>query len=435
MEPHPRSSRDTRLLIVTIAVSIVMLLVLARFRFPARPAPAVEPPPQPLERLAARATYDELTNILRGVDERVSDSVVAVTILTEDQMNPDGPSSRVSVVAVRLPGGRAVTLTTAGRRIDGTADRGGVALVASDAALGLSLLNLTGPAGPLPDVADAEAARQGPGYLAAIENTPAGLAVRPMYFGRVDADSEPGWTTPLMRFSALQQALPSGAAIFTLRGGFIGLGVPEGRDLIVVPASALTRAADALAISRPRALGDPGFQVQALDASLRQATDANDGVIVSYVAPDGPSAKALRIGDIITGLGSTVIHAPGDYHAAALELVEGSPVTVRFVRDRRPATAEITPSARLRTSSPAAVQLGLSLRRAHDGSEVTRVEPGSAAARAGVAAGDIITVLIDTAQPDPASIVRAFQQLPSGGWLVVGLDRSGTHLVTAIGKP
>lgn len=434
MEQHARSGRDTRLLVVTIAVSIVMLLVLARFRFPAQPAPVVEPPPQPLERLAARATYDELTTILRDVDTRVSDTVAGVTIAVSDNQNT-GPvaEARVQTVAVRLPDGRAIALTHPGQPIDRAAGTG-VTLVASDAHRGVSLLDVAGPAGPVPDVVDPSTIED-PGYLAAIENTPAGLAVRPVYFGRVDRVPEPGWSDHVLRFTSLQQLLPVGAAIFTLRGEFVGLGIPDGRELLVVPAQALWRAADDLAKSGSRTLADPGFQVQPLDATLRAATGVNDGVIIRDVAPNGPSANVLQVGDVITGIGDLLVHNPDDYRAAALDMVSGHAVTIRFVRGGQAATADITPDAAHPSAPPASQQLGLSLRRIGSGSEVVRVDEGSVGARAGLVRGDVITTLNGAAHPEPAAITAAFRRLHSGAWLLIAIDRRGTALVSALGKP
>lgn len=432
------AGKETRLLVVTIVVSIVLLLVLARFRFPARPSPAAEPPAQALERLAARATYDELTSILRGVDAHVSGSVLAVGIVAQDEAAPDEPARPASTAAVRIASDRAIALTRAGRHIDAI-NATGITLIASDERRGVSLLGTAAGAGSVPDVLDSTETIEAPGYLAAIEATPAGLAVRPMYFGRVDRANDPAWSDPVLRFSALQQALPEGAAIFTLRGEFVGLGIPDGRDLIVVPSAMLQHAADTLTASGSQSLADVGFDVQPLSAALRDATGATDGVVVTYVAPDGAAANALRIGDVVTGIGDVIVHAPDDFRAATLAASAGQPMPIRFVRSGAAGTAQITPTP-ARRSAPAIdhgqLGLGLTLRTAADGgSEVMGVAPGSAAARAGLMEGDVITMLDGAPHPRPADIRRAFERLPSGRWLLVAMDRDGRHLVTAVGKP
>jgi hypothetical protein len=429
------AGKETRLLIVTIVVSIVLLLVLARFRFPAQPMPSAEPPPQPLERLAERATYDELTSILRGVDARVSRSVVAVHVVAGDESSADGAVGP-STAAVRVPGERAVALMRPGRRIEAV-NATGVRLVATDERRGVALLAIAGLPGSPPDVLDSSTGIEAPGYLAAIEATPAGLAVRPMYFGRVDRVDDPGWADPVLRFSALQQALPEGAAIFTLQGEFVGLGIPDGRDLVVVPAALLMQAADNLAASGSQSLAYVGFEVQPLDAALRDATGATDGVVVGYVVPDGPAANALRVGDVVTGVGEVVVHTAAEFRAARLAMSVDRPVTIRFIRSGVASTAQITPvAARRPTPAPAGQQLGLGLRIISGrGSEVIRVDAGSAAARAGLMEGDVITTLDQTSNPRPDEIVRAFQRLQSGRWLLVGIDRDGRHLIEAVGKP
>ena len=434
MQFRARLGRDTRLLVITIVVSIAMLLVLARFRFPARSAPAAEPP-QPLEQLAARATYDELTSILRGVDDRVSESVVAVTMITRDETNPDAEPEPIPSVAVWLRNGRAVALTPPGRGISGSANGTGVTVVATDARRGVSLLGIPGAPGAPPDIRDPDATIDAPGYLAAIEGTAAGPAIRPMYFGRVDQTNEPGWTDSVLRFSALQQTLPPGVAIFTLQGAFVGLGIPDGRDLLVVPEPVLEAAANSLATAGSRPLANPGFQVQPLDSALRAATGAQEGVIVSYVDPDGPGTNVLRVGDVITGIGDIVVHTPEDYRAAALDMTVGSPVTIRFVRDGRAEAAPITAAPRRTAAAAEGQGLGLSLREVSAGTQVTRVAVGSAAAQAGLEEGDIITALNGAPHPAPATLERAYQRLQSRGWIVVAVDRNGTHLVTALGKP
>ena len=74
------SRRETRLLLATLAVSVAMLLLLARYRFPDEPGShqSVEPAPAPLERLAARATFDELASIMADLERRILPSLVTV---------------------------------------------------------------------------------------------------------------------------------------------------------------------------------------------------------------------------------------------------------------------------------------------------------------------------------------------------------------------
>ena len=70
-----------RLLLVTIAVSVGMLLLLARFRFPEEGRrQTAEPAPAPLERLAASATYDELASIMGELERRVRSTIIPLAV-------------------------------------------------------------------------------------------------------------------------------------------------------------------------------------------------------------------------------------------------------------------------------------------------------------------------------------------------------------------
>ena len=58
---------------------------------------------------------------------------------------------------------------------------------------------------------------------------------------------------------------------------------------------------------------------------------------------------------------------------------------------------------------PANRSLGLTLRaRPKIGAEVVRIEPASAADRAGLTLGDVITLVADVPAPTPAQVTRSF---------------------------
>jgi hypothetical protein len=109
-------SRETRLLLLTMIVSAAVLGVLAQFRFP--DVQRVEAPAQPLERLAARATFDELAGIIERLDRRIAPSIVVLRVgsralpsprsLRDLLSEPADPASpvRVHPVAARPPGRR-----------------------------------------------------------------------------------------------------------------------------------------------------------------------------------------------------------------------------------------------------------------------------------------------------------------------------------------
>ncbi|MBM3751545.1 MAG: hypothetical protein FJW21_10275 [Acidimicrobiia bacterium] len=82
----PGSGRETRLLRLVIVVAVAMLLVLAQFRYPAPDRATAAPVAGPIERLAARATFEELALIMSiGVGDRPHDHLI--------QFRLEGPAS------------------------------------------------------------------------------------------------------------------------------------------------------------------------------------------------------------------------------------------------------------------------------------------------------------------------------------------------------
>jgi membrane-associated protease RseP (regulator of RpoE activity) len=431
---RPRAPRrETRLLLVTIAVSAAMLLLLARLRFPERPTGEPQAPTQPLERLAASATYDELASILRGVDRQVSGAIITVPAASDSDARGD-ENVMTYVPAVRIANDRAVALPGAGRLV--LPQPGRFEIIAADSPRGVALLHVPSPdTAVTPKLAVLDTLPQAPGYLAAIEATTNGPAVRPLYFGRLDRVNDRRWKEPLLRFSALQQMLPTGAAVFTLDARFIGVGFPDDRAFLVVPAVSLLAEAERLGLRGSVPAADLGIDVQPLDPALRSATGAQSGVVVSYVHPAGPASRQLAAADVITAIGSTGIQSPADYTAALMQLSPGTPVTIGMVRNTAASTVTVTPVARGSLANGGGDALGLELRAVKGaGSEAVRVEPRSAAARAGIRAGDLITGIGSTDAPDPRGVTRAFGSAAAGQHLIVRLERGSAHLVVALTK-
>jgi serine protease Do len=257
-----------------------------------------------------------------------------------------------------------------------------------------------------------------------------------LYFGRADPVQDPRWDEPLLRLSALQETLPAGVAVFTLDARFIGLGMPDGRDVLVVPAGALKRAADRLSRGGSIVAASLGTEVQPLDSALIAATGADRGVIVSYVAARGASAGRLAIGDVIRRVGGSDVRSMSDYRTAIVSLEPGKQVAVEIIRHGAPLTVSITPLARTESSADVTGELGLELRTVRGiGAEVVRVAPRSAAARAGILPGDLITMAGDATSPDARRITRAFNELDAGQHIVFAVDRGASHLVVALAKP
>ncbi|HET7616980.1 MAG TPA: PDZ domain-containing protein [Vicinamibacterales bacterium] len=437
MEPAPRPSgrRETRLLVITVVVSLGMLLLLARFRFPEQHVEPVAAAP-PLERLAARATYDELARILRGVDRQVAPAILSVRTTLDPDLAGAGEVARY-VPAVRLAPDRAILLAGARRRVQGIAGQTETIadVIAVDNPRGVTMLAVPPGAG-LPALWTGQHAITGPDYAAVIEATSAGPAVRPMYYGRVDRVTDARWDEPLLRFSALQQTPPAGSAVFLLDGSFVGLGIPDEQEFLVVPAAALLRELTRISNSGTVHAGDLGLEVQPLDADLRAVTRAPDGVVITYVTPDGPSDGKLMPGDVIRQIAGRGVASVRDYAAVVMLLAPDQPVPIQAIRRGAPVDVQIVPVTRRKVAARGADQLGLEMRAIRGGgTEVVRVDPLSAASRAGILAGDVITRVDDVENPDPARVAALFRTAPSGSGLLVGLERAGAHVLVVLARP
>jgi S1-C subfamily serine protease len=244
------------------------------------------------------------------------------------------------------------------------------------------------------------------------------------------------WEGPLLRFSALQQPLAAGTALFRVDGGFIGLGAPDDGGFVVVPAALLAAAAARLESGGSIVPSTIGVEVDDMDAPLREATGAGAGVVVTHVRADGPSAKALEPGDAIVRVGGREVKSIRDYGDVVGALPPGARVNVDVLRRGRSVTAAIVPARVAPPASRAPDGLGLDMRAVNgEGSHVVLVSPGSAAAQAGLQPGDVITRIDGDEAPTPAAIEAAFRRAKKGASLIVGVRRGARHLVMVLGKP
>jgi serine protease DegQ len=119
------------------------------------------------------------------------------------------------------------------------------------------------------------------------------------------------------------------------------------------------------------------------------------GAVIEDVAP-GSSAEAagLRRGDIVTRIQNRPVSNAGTVAATIGIAAPGAQVEVVYLREGREGRATLTvetPSERMVVTGPEALMArGASMRPVADGLQVFSVEGGSAAAAAGLQAGDLI---------------------------------------------
>ena len=142
---RPRVSRETRLLLGTVLLSLVALWVLGRLRFPDRPRSA-NPVPAVLDQLASRSAFDELATAAAQGVARMGGVVLALP--PADAALVDAAASRL---AIRLRDDLVVTLmpdpaaSSTGRGA-GTP----LVVVARDAASGLAIVSIAPDQAPVP---------------------------------------------------------------------------------------------------------------------------------------------------------------------------------------------------------------------------------------------------------------------------------------------
>jgi serine protease Do len=189
-----------------------------------------------------------------------------------------------------------------------------------------------------------------------------------------------------------------------------------------------------------------------------------NGAVVLNVAPGGAAAKAgIEPGDVIVGYNGKPIRNRDELVAMVTATKPGTTVPIRVVRDGQERTISVTveeldletESAALRsdnrgggntpeeTSSGFGLTLGnitpqvaqqLRLDRNVQGAVITAVEPGSPAARAGVAPGDVIVRVGRETVQSAAEASRALGAIESGGTAFLRILRNGQETFVAVTK-
>lgn len=237
--PDSSTGRETRLLLLVIVVAIAALLVLARFRYPAPERAAAAPAVGPIERLAARATFEELALIMADLSARIQPSLTVVTIetipppTTGRRQAAAPPVQRRRVAAWRVAEDLALVHMPDGFQVD--ADTG-VLLVAADDERSLALLRVA--AQPYTGAGTHAQTLGGPGYVAVFEGARGGPAVRPQFLGRVDTFDDPRWSESLLSIGGEPRMTP-GAFLYTLDGRLLGMTIDDGAGVAIVRARAL----------------------------------------------------------------------------------------------------------------------------------------------------------------------------------------------------
>jgi hypothetical protein len=435
----PRTwTRETRLLVVTILLSVSVLLALARLRFPER-AP-IELPTRPFQPLVARSVFDEASAAVARVLDRVRTSLVVVPVqsveperhhsyaLADLLSRPPHPPT-LTALAYRIRPNTAIVLSS---RAPLTDARTVQSVVRRDPLRGLAVLTVPPIDGWAP-LSTGDAAKT-PSFLVA-ESTARGIAMRPLIGATSGTITDPYWNRPVAPLGP-SAPVTNGALVFSLDGAFLGTITSASGAPAVVPPSAFLEAVAQIGATSPP-VSTLGVHLQPLDAALSVVTGASTGVVVSGVDPGGP-ASALRPGDVIVGLNGTAVSSPQQALAAIAVLPAGERVRLDVWRMGTEMTIPVTPQtmeAETHVVQPSSGP-GWTLRRSSRGVEVTAVAPQSSAFDAGLRAGDLITSLSGAPVIQPNAISAAYSALAPGQGLLLVVERDATPLVIAlVGRP
>lgn len=417
-----------------MAVCAGVLLLLARMRFP--DAAPVEVSAPPLERLAARASYDALAADVQRAEQTVRRSVVTLRVSQRRRINPysiwdaiDGsaaPGAVRHVVAMRTSADTALAPIGTESRIEGIAgeDAGAApAVLGMDPIRGWALVRVPATAEPLPQIRPLSSLPTHT-YVVVAEGTQAGATLRPMFLGQGTRFDSVKWERPLLPLGVI--SISPGALLFTLDGEFIGATADDGGAPAIVGARDLFDVATRLTADPHGAIGDIGVTVQRLTVELAIASQTNRGVMVAEVDSDGPASTLLEPGDVITMLDGRPVADPGDFLLEVAKRNVDSTVTVSFIRAGEAGTATLT----VRAASAAVETEPVSFAR--EAGLGTRIESGGKENVSGLHPGDIVVRAGATIAPTPAQL-RAFLARPSEtGFVTLVVRRDGRQQVIGV---
>jgi hypothetical protein len=394
-----------------------MLSVLARVRFPERPA-TPNPVPPVLAQLRPASPFEAIATAIADLESAVGLALVRIFV------------NGVPHAALRLDDFAFTILDAHPQYV--VVDGAEVPIAARDRASGLAAIRL-----PLQAASPRTASLRSPGpqFLVAANATSAGIALRPVFVGGLTEFASATWSGATWALPA-DVNLETGTFLFTVEGAAVGVAAAAAGRRILVPVDVLKGDGTALTQQEPRAPGALPFLAQPLTPALRAATGVSSGVVVTWVDPEGPLADQLRATDVVEQLDGQIVRSWEHWSARIARLAEGE--VVRLAVRRRGEVLEVLATAQHLAAPATDGSLGLTLRPARGGAEVVRVAPGSAAAAAGVQAGDLITVFGEVVAPTPSQVRRTFDAGDEGAEsrpIPVAVTRGTAHLVVSLERP
>jgi len=252
-----------------------------------------------------------------------------------------------------------------------------------------------------------------------------------VFVGALQPVESPLWWSEVVWELPEKTLLSPGTFVFTTDGAFVGLVADSGERLTIIPAEVVKAAVNRLTAEGRRAYGHLGIRAQPLTSGTALSTGAQTGVVVTSVDANGPAAEQLQVADVIEAAGDKPLPTFEHWRAVAARLTAGERISLQ-VR-RHAAVRTVTLIAAPLTKPVKGARLGLTMRTIRGvGVEVLTVAPASAAERAGIQLGDVITVTGDRKAPTPGQITRAFATATADKPLLVAVTRGTAHHVLTL---
>jgi len=341
-----------------------------------------------------------------------------------------------------------------------------------------ALIELTEkPDHPLPEVKFGDSGQIFPGdWVVAIGN-PFGLA-HTVTVGVISAIERPFPVAEARYQQVLQTDAAinpgnSGGPLLNLRGEVVGINtaiISEGQARNVgvgfaMPINVVRELLPQLRVGKiTRGRIGVGIGPVPADAVDEFGLKDRNGALVLNVVPGGAAARGgIEPGDVIVAYNGKPIRNRDELVAMVTATKPGTSVPVRVVRDRQERTINVTVEELDLTAEQSSLRpddnnggggqpepttgfgitLGnitpqvaqrLRLPRDAQGAVIMDVEPGSAAARAGLASGDVIVRVGRAAVRSAADARRELAEVPSGGTAFLRVIRNGQETFVAVTK-
>jgi len=235
--------------------------------------------------------------------------------------------------------------------------------------------------------------------------------------------------------------------IFTRSGGFMGLS-------FAIPINVAMDVANQLRDDGRVRRGWLGVMIQPVSRDLAESFGMENpsGALIADLDPEGPAAEAgLQAGDVVLEVNGEEVEQSRNLPRLIGRVAPGSSAELTIMRDGEQRDVEVTigdwpdadePTQARSGETDAQARLGIAMAELEDGQRqrlgidngvlVRDVEPGGAAAEAGVRPGDVIVSIDHHAVKSADQLREVVESLPTDRAVPLRLYRDGRSLFVAV---